>query len=86
MPYTFVNSILQMYTRSRAEGEATESTADDPLTTNNPHGKKNENTEGARSPPKRSEAKRRAGEATEEARTGHNDARGAIVHAQSRAP
>lgn len=86
MPYPFVNSTLQMYTRSRAEGEAIVSIANDPQSTNNPHGKKNENTEGARSPPKRSEAKRRAGEATEAARTGHNDARGATAHAQARAP
>ena len=47
MPYTFVNFTLQMYTSSRAEGEATSSRAEgeaqttetnDPQTTNTPHG------------------------------------------------
>lgn len=86
MPYTFVNFTLQMYISSRAEGEAIVSITNDPRTTNDPHGKKNEQPEGARSPPKRSEAERRAGKATEEARTGHNEARGATAHAQARAP
>ena len=54
MSYTFVNSILQMYTRSRAEGEATVSIANDPQTTNNPHGKK-ERKNGGRSQPAQTE-------------------------------
>ena len=48
--------------------------------------KENEQPEGARSPPKRSAAERRAGEATEAAQTGHNDARRATAHARARAP
>ena len=38
MPYTFVNSTLQMYTSSRAEGEAIVSIANDHRTTHTPHG------------------------------------------------
>ena len=48
--------------------------------------KENEQPEGARSPPKRSVAERRAGEATEAAQTGHNDARRATAYARARAP
>ena len=48
--------------------------------------KENEQPEGARSPPKRSAAERRAGEATEAAQTGHNDARRATAHDRARAP
>ena len=38
LPYTFVNSTLQMYTSSRAEGEAIVSITNDLRTTNKPHG------------------------------------------------
>lgn len=38
LPYTFVNFTLQMHTRSRAEGEAIAMIANDPRTTNAPHG------------------------------------------------
>ena len=40
LSYTFVNSTLQMYTSSRAEGEAIVYIANDTRTTNDPHGKK----------------------------------------------
>lgn len=50
MPYTFVNSILQMNTSSRAEGEAIVSIANDPRTTNTPHGKRERTTRGRSQP------------------------------------
>lgn len=46
MPYTNVNSTLQMYTSSRAEGEAIVLIATDPRTTNTPHGKRERTTRG----------------------------------------
>ena len=50
MSYTFVNSILQMYTRSRAEGEAIVSIANDPRTTNTLHSKRERTTRGRSKP------------------------------------
>ena len=50
MPYTFVKSTSQMYTSSRAEGEAIVSIANDPRTTNDPHGKQERTTRGRSQP------------------------------------
>ena len=50
LPYTFVNYTLQMYTSSRAEGEAIVLIANDPRTTNTPHGKRERTTRGRSQP------------------------------------